>query len=123
MESRLARFCKKTICIDRFLIRHARACRIVYFKTEGDHSQMDYGMIGKIEKAKRYASQRDRIRIDSLSVTFEGENNDHTVHIVAESGSAIVISSEPGALQPYHGAGEDPRRHERHPGIRRITPE
>ena len=43
---------------------------------------MDYGMIGKIEKAKRYASQRDRIRIDSLSVTFEGENNDHTVHIM-----------------------------------------
>jgi hypothetical protein len=41
---------------------------------------MDYGMIGKIEKAKRYAEQRDRIRIDSLSVTFEGENNPHTVH-------------------------------------------
>ncbi|HEX7973059.1 MAG TPA: hypothetical protein VF498_01515 [Anaerolineales bacterium] len=41
---------------------------------------MDYGMIGKIEKAKRYAAQRDRIRIESLSVTFEGENNPHTVH-------------------------------------------
>ena len=43
---------------------------------------MDYGMIGKIEKAKRYAEQRDRIRIDKLSVTFEGENNDHTVHLL-----------------------------------------
>ncbi len=42
---------------------------------------MDYGMIGKIEKAKRYAEQRDRIRIDSLSITFEGENNDHTVYL------------------------------------------
>jgi hypothetical protein len=42
---------------------------------------MDYGMIGKIEKAKRYAEQRDRIRIDSLSITFEGENNGHTVHL------------------------------------------
>jgi hypothetical protein len=41
---------------------------------------MDYGMIGKIEKAKRYAEQKDRIRIDSLSVTFDGENNPHTVH-------------------------------------------
>ena len=41
---------------------------------------MDYGMIGKIEKAKRYAEQRDRIHIDSLSVTFDGENNPHTVH-------------------------------------------
>jgi hypothetical protein len=42
---------------------------------------MDYGMIGKIEKAKRYAEQRDRIRIDMLTVTFEGENNPHTVRI------------------------------------------
>ena len=40
---------------------------------------MDYGMIGKIEKAKRYAEQRDRIHIESLKVTFEGENNPHTV--------------------------------------------
>lgn len=40
---------------------------------------MDSGMIGKIEKAKRYASQRDRIRFESLSVTITGENNPHTV--------------------------------------------
>jgi len=42
---------------------------------------MDYGMIGKIEKAKRYAEQRDRICIESLTVTFAGENNPHTVHL------------------------------------------
>ena len=41
---------------------------------------MDYGMIGKIEKAKRYAEERDRIRIEALTVTFEGENNPHVVH-------------------------------------------
>ena len=40
---------------------------------------MDYGMIGKIEKAKRYAEQRNRIHFESLKVTFEGENNPHTV--------------------------------------------
>lgn len=40
---------------------------------------MDYGMIGKIEKAKRYAQERNRIRLNSLSVTFEGENNSHVV--------------------------------------------
>lgn len=40
---------------------------------------MDYGLIGKIDKAKRYSQQRDRIRVDSLSVTFYGENNPHTV--------------------------------------------
>ncbi|MEJ2597677.1 MAG: SWIM zinc finger family protein [Anaerolineales bacterium] len=41
---------------------------------------MDYGMIGKIEKAKRYAEQRDRIHINELTVTFEGENNPHKVN-------------------------------------------
>lgn len=41
---------------------------------------MDSGMIGKIEKAKRYANQRDRIRVESLTVTITGENNPHTVH-------------------------------------------
>ena len=40
---------------------------------------MDYGMIGKIEKAKRYASQRERIHFEAFKVTFEGENNPHTV--------------------------------------------
>ena len=34
----------------------------------------------KIEKAKRYAEERDRIRIDSLTVTFDGDNNPHTVN-------------------------------------------
>ncbi len=43
---------------------------------------MDYGMIGKIEKAKRYAEQRDRIHIESLKVTLEGENNPHTVNLL-----------------------------------------
>lgn len=40
---------------------------------------MDYGMIGKIEKAKRYAAQRDRINFEAFKVTFVGENNPHTV--------------------------------------------
>ena len=40
---------------------------------------MDSGMIGKIEKAKRYAEERDRIKFESFKATFEGENNPHTV--------------------------------------------
>lgn len=40
---------------------------------------MDYGMIGKIEKAKRYAEERDRICILDIRVTFDGDNNPHTV--------------------------------------------
>ena len=40
---------------------------------------MDYGMIGKIEKAKRYAEERDRIQFTSFNVTFDGKNNPHMV--------------------------------------------
>ncbi len=40
---------------------------------------MDYGMIGKIQKAKRYAEERDRIHFSHLTVTFDGTNNPHTV--------------------------------------------
>ena len=40
---------------------------------------MDTGMIGKIQKAKRYAEEPERIRIQALNVTFDGANNDHTV--------------------------------------------
>ncbi len=42
---------------------------------------MDSGMIGKIEKAKRYAHERNRVRFESFTVTFDGQNNPHTVHM------------------------------------------
>ena len=40
---------------------------------------MDYGMIGKLEKAKRYAQERERFSFKSFTVTMEGANNPHTV--------------------------------------------
>ena len=40
---------------------------------------MDSGMIGKIQKSKLYASEPERIKINSLSVTFQGQNNPHLV--------------------------------------------
>jgi len=42
---------------------------------------MDSGMIGKIDKAKRYAQERNRVRFESFTVTFDGQNNPHTVHM------------------------------------------
>jgi len=36
---------------------------------------MDYGMIGKIEKAKRYAQETDRITFSEFSVKFRGEHD------------------------------------------------
>jgi hypothetical protein len=42
---------------------------------------MNSSVIGKIEKARRYAQERDRIRMESLSVHFRGENGDHNVEL------------------------------------------
>ncbi|MEN6409836.1 MAG: SWIM zinc finger family protein [Anaerolineaceae bacterium] len=40
---------------------------------------MDSGMIGKLEKAKRYAKERNRIHFNAFTVTVDGENNSHAV--------------------------------------------
>ncbi len=40
---------------------------------------MDSGLIGKIEKAKRYAEDRKRFMFNTFGVTFRGDNNDHHV--------------------------------------------
>lgn len=40
---------------------------------------MDSDMIGKIEKAKRYATERERFRFSQFSLQFHGNNNDHAV--------------------------------------------
>jgi hypothetical protein len=47
-------------------------------KAKGE-ANMDYGMIGKIEKAKRYAQERERIHFESFTVHLSGENNSHRV--------------------------------------------
>lgn len=40
---------------------------------------MDYGMIGKREKAKRYAEERSRFLFNKFDLTFHGDNNNHHV--------------------------------------------
>lgn len=45
---------------------------------------MNSSVIGKIEKAKRYAQERDRMRVRALSVHFRGENGDHEVSFADE---------------------------------------
>ncbi|MDA0351377.1 MAG: hypothetical protein O3A10_04070 [Chloroflexi bacterium] len=37
------------------------------------------GMIGKIDKAHRYAAERDRFQFHDLRVTIRGNNDEHTV--------------------------------------------
>jgi hypothetical protein len=41
-------------------------------------------VIGKIEKAKRYAQERDRMQFTALSVHFRGENDEHEVTFADE---------------------------------------
>jgi hypothetical protein len=40
---------------------------------------MDSGMIGKIQKAKRYAQEPERIRFEQFGVTFQGNHDTYTV--------------------------------------------
>ncbi len=40
---------------------------------------MNSGMIGKIEKAHRYAEEPDRFTMRSFTVTVHGNNSDHEV--------------------------------------------
>jgi len=40
---------------------------------------MDSGMIGKIDKAKRYAQEPHRFHFEAFTVKIDGENNSHVV--------------------------------------------
>ena len=42
---------------------------------------MNSSVIGKIEKARRYAQERTRMHVNALSVDFEGENGNHKVEL------------------------------------------
>ena len=42
---------------------------------------MHSSLIGKVEKANRYARELDRITIDRLSLTFRGDNDTHHVSL------------------------------------------
>jgi len=40
---------------------------------------MQSSLIGKIEKAKRYAEEKDRITFTQLTVSFRGENDSYEI--------------------------------------------
>ncbi len=45
---------------------------------------MHSSVIGKIEKANRYARERDRITVDRIAVTFQGDNDTHRLSLDAD---------------------------------------
>jgi hypothetical protein len=46
---------------------------------------MHSSLIGKIEKANRYAREPERITFERLALTFRGDNDTHTVSLDADS--------------------------------------
>ena len=63
---------------------------------------MQSSLIGKIEKAKRYAEEPERVTISTFSADFRGENDSHTIslnegkwhcncHFFAEWGECVHI--------------------------------
>lgn len=46
---------------------------------------MHPGMIGKVEKAMRYAHEPDRVKFRSLTAIFTGDNSTHTVSLEADA--------------------------------------
>jgi hypothetical protein len=49
----------------------------------GGLRQMHSSLIGKVEKANRYARELDRISIDRVALTFRGDNDTHHVSLDA----------------------------------------
>jgi len=48
---------------------------------------MQSSIIGKIEKARRYAAEPERFHVESFSVTVHGDNTDHRVEFADEAWS------------------------------------
>jgi hypothetical protein len=46
---------------------------------------MNSGLIGKVDKAKKYAQERHRMRVSNLAVDFHGENDTHRVALEGEA--------------------------------------
>ncbi len=46
---------------------------------------MHSSLIGKVEKANRYARELDRISVQQLVVTFKGDNDTHTTRLDGET--------------------------------------
>ena len=46
---------------------------------------MHSSMIGKVEKAMRYAHEPDRVKVERLTANFSGDNGTHTVSLDADT--------------------------------------
>ncbi|MBM4436955.1 MAG: hypothetical protein FJ029_06905 [Actinobacteria bacterium] len=42
---------------------------------------MQSSLIGKVQKAHQYATERHRVQFEALRVRFKGDNNDHRIEL------------------------------------------
>lgn len=62
---------------------------------------MDYGMIGKIEKAKFYAQERNRITFNTFSATFRGTHSEYEVLLNAEGWHCDCVGFKAHGICPH----------------------
>lgn len=62
---------------------------------------MDYSMIGKIQKAKEYAEQPDRVTFHALSVQFKGNNDTYTVSLGPDGWHCTCAGFKKYAICPH----------------------
>jgi len=67
-----------------FAIRLRQAYQRRFRITLGGNEYMDSGMIGKIQKARQYAEEPERVTFESFVVTFRG--NHDLYHITYDAG-------------------------------------
>ena len=73
---------------------------------------MHSSLIGKVEKANRYARELDRITVDRLALTFRGDNDTHHVSLDAgELALHLPLLRELGFVRPPARPPEDLRGH------------
>jgi hypothetical protein len=84
---------------------------------------MSSSYIGKVDKARKYAEEPDRVNIHTFEASFLGNHNTYRVAYKDGDWSCeCAFFCYPTGLQPYHGnaahAGRDARRTGRRNGGR-----
>jgi hypothetical protein len=62
---------------------------------------MDYGMIGKIEKAKLYAQEPERVTFNTFAVEFYGDNSTYLIHLGPEGWDCTCPGFRAHAICPH----------------------
>ena len=77
---------------------------------------MQYSVIRKMEKARQYAEQKERVAISSINTTFHGNHSDH--HVTFQRRQMVLLMRlflRLRNLQPHHGLGKNPGSHDPRP--------